>query len=59
MTGTTASMDIATKENMDELVKIGANLLKTPVCRVNLPTGNSEPIPNGGTNQDALIKYFL
>ncbi|KAH6783679.1 hypothetical protein C2S52_008638 [Perilla frutescens var. hirtella] len=55
--GAASSIDITTKENLAELVKIGQDLLRSPASRVNLQTGNSEPIPNGGTNQDALIKF--
>ncbi|PIM97691.1 Ca2+-independent phospholipase A2 [Handroanthus impetiginosus] len=51
------SIDDATKQNLDDLVKIGKNLLKDPVSRVNLQTGHSEPIANEGTNEDALKKF--
>ncbi|KAK4435756.1 Patatin-like protein 3 [Sesamum alatum] len=57
LTGVNTSVDVTTKQNLSDLVKIGENLLKGPVSRVNLQTGNSEPIPNGGTNQDALTKF--
>lgn len=56
LTGTVSSVDLATKENLDKLVEIGENLLKKPVSRVNLETGFFEPIENGGTNEEALIK---
>ncbi|KAA3488826.1 patatin-like protein 2 [Gossypium australe] len=36
LSGTVASVDIATKENLENLVKVGENLLKKPVSRVNL-----------------------
>ena len=54
LTGEVASLDISTKKNMNELVKVGEELLKKPVSRVNLDTGEYEPIENGGTNEDAL-----
>ncbi|CAL5383684.1 unnamed protein product [Camellia sinensis] len=57
LTGTDASVDVSTKENMDRLVEIGDNLLKKPVSRVNLETGLSEPVKNGGTNEEALKKF--
>ncbi|KAK3423169.1 hypothetical protein EUGRSUZ_F00268 [Eucalyptus grandis] len=47
-------VDIATKENLENLVWIGERLLKKPVSRVNLETGLSEPITKGTTNADAL-----
>ncbi|KAG8375433.1 hypothetical protein BUALT_Bualt10G0099500 [Buddleja alternifolia] len=57
LTGVTSSMDVATEQNLNDLVNIGQNLLKAQVCRANLQTGNSDPIPNGGTNEDALKKF--
>ncbi|KZV31667.1 hypothetical protein F511_00471 [Dorcoceras hygrometricum] len=57
LVGDNASVDVSTKQNLDELVKIGQKLLKAPCSRVNLNTGMSEPIVNGGTNEDALRKF--
>ncbi|XP_022866619.1 patatin-like protein 3, partial [Olea europaea var. sylvestris] len=57
LTGTAASVDVATKANLNKLVEIGQSLLKKPVSRVNLDSGLSEPIENGGTNEDALKKF--
>lgn len=57
LTGETSSIDVITKKNLTDLVNIGQNLLKAPVSRVNFQTGNTEPITNGGTNEEALIKY--
>ncbi|KAL3505176.1 hypothetical protein ACH5RR_035017 [Cinchona calisaya] len=48
-----SSVDIATDENLKNLVKFGENLLKKPVSRVNLQTGGFEPL-NKGTNEEAL-----
>jgi hypothetical protein len=56
LTGKLASVDIATRENLENLVKVGEGLLKKPVSRVNLDTGVFEPA-NQLTNEDALIKY--
>ncbi|KAF7141667.1 hypothetical protein RHSIM_Rhsim06G0047300 [Rhododendron simsii] len=59
LSGTDASVDVSTKANLDKLVKIGENLLKKPVSRVNLETGLSEPCKDcgSGTNEEALKKY--
>ncbi|KAK3423130.1 hypothetical protein EUGRSUZ_F00013 [Eucalyptus grandis] len=54
LTGKDSSVDIATKENLENLLRIGERLLKKPVSRVNLETGLSEPIAKGTTNADAL-----
>ncbi|OMO74899.1 Patatin/Phospholipase A2-related protein [Corchorus olitorius] len=50
-----SSVDIATKENLENLVKAGEELLKKPVSRVNLGTGQSEPASKV-TNEQALIR---
>ena len=57
MTGTDASVDVSTKQNLEKLQYIGERILKKPVSRVNLETGLSEPVENGGTNEEALKKY--
>ncbi|XP_075518162.1 patatin-like protein 1 [Primulina tabacum] len=57
LVGNSASVDVSTKENIDDLVEIGQKLLKGPYSRVNLRTGVPEPIANGGTNEDALRKF--
>ena len=56
LTGTLASVDIATKENLENLVEVGKKLLKKPVSRVNLETGVYEPVDKM-TNEEALVKY--
>ena len=38
-------------------MKIRERLLKKPVSRVNLETGLSVPVENGGTNEEALNRY--
>ncbi|KAG5227328.1 patatin protein [Salix suchowensis] len=55
LTGTLSSVDVATKENLANLVEVGEELLKKPVSRVNLSTGVFEPIDKM-TNEDALRK---
>lgn len=54
LTGALSSVATATKQNLDNLVKVGEELLKKPVSRVNLISGEYEPVKNGGTNMDAL-----
>jgi hypothetical protein len=49
-------VDMATKKNLDHLVKVGQGLLKKPVSRVNLDTGVFEP-SSEETNEEALIRY--
>ncbi|VVB08457.1 unnamed protein product [Arabis nemorensis] len=55
LTGDACSVDIATEENLSNLVKIGERLLKKPVSRVNLETGCNEDAYET-TNEEALIK---
>ncbi|GMP45229.1 hypothetical protein CsSME_00013815 [Camellia sinensis var. sinensis] len=57
LTGTDASVDVSTKENLEKLVKIGESLLKKPISKVNLEINLSKQIENGGTNEDALKKF--
>jgi len=57
--GDLASVDIATTENLNNLVKVGENLLKKTVTRVNLDTGLYEPAPDKGTNEEALKRFIL
>ena len=54
MHGAVSSFDLATEENMEELVKVGKKLLKSPVSRINLETGLYEPVEDGGTYKEAL-----
>lgn len=54
LSGTLSSVDIATKENLDNLVHTGHQLLQKPVSRENLNSGDYEPLENAGTNMDAL-----
>ncbi|XP_047336451.1 patatin-like protein 2 [Impatiens glandulifera] len=57
LSGTIASVDVSTKENLENLVNTGKNLLKQTVSRVNMETGCSEPIQNGETNELALTRF--
>ena len=51
-----SSVDIATEQNLNELVKVGEALLKKPVSRVNLETGVCEP-SHEVTNEEALRRF--
>ncbi|KAL5582786.1 hypothetical protein UlMin_015228 [Ulmus minor] len=53
-----SSVDIATEENLIELVKVGEALLKKPVSRVNLDTGVYEPA-HSPTNEEALTRFVI
>lgn len=53
LSGAVASVDIATKENLQDLVEVGEGLLKKSVARVNLETGIYEPTEKE-TNEEAL-----
>ncbi|PON43969.1 Patatin-related protein [Parasponia andersonii] len=55
--GDLASVDKSTPENLRDLENTGKNLLKKPVSRLNLGTGLHEPIPNAGTNEDAIKRF--
>ncbi|KAI3453172.1 hypothetical protein Pfo_009835 [Paulownia fortunei] len=57
LSGIENSVDVATKENLGRLVTIGESLLKNPVSRVNLETGLTVPVKNGGTNEDAIKRF--
>lgn len=57
MTGHLASVDIATKENLEGLVKVGEQLLEKPTSKINLDKGVYEAVENGGTNKEALRRY--
>ncbi|XP_077249861.1 patatin-like protein 2 isoform X1 [Tasmannia lanceolata] len=52
-----SSVDIATEENMENLVKIGEELLKKSVSRVNLEKGLCEAVGHLGSNEQALIRF--
>ncbi|KAH7850811.1 hypothetical protein Vadar_003261 [Vaccinium darrowii] len=54
LSGILSSVDGSTTNNLENLVEVGEKLLTKPVSRVNIGTGRNEPIPNGGTNEEAL-----
>lgn len=49
------SVDIATHENLNNLVEVGRKLLKKPVSMVNLETGTYKPC-HKDTNEEALVR---
>ncbi|KAI3935881.1 hypothetical protein MKX01_004608 [Papaver californicum] len=59
-----SSMDIATKENLESLVRVGQELLKKPVTQVSVETGELEPMVHDEeenlchqeTNEEALLR---
>ncbi|KAA8528556.1 hypothetical protein F0562_035911 [Nyssa sinensis] len=53
LNGIVSSVDVATKNNLENLVKVGEELLKKPVSRVNLDTGIIEPSEQE-TNEEAI-----
>ncbi|XP_048131279.1 patatin-like protein 2 isoform X3 [Rhodamnia argentea] len=57
LSGVLSSVDVATKRNLNDLVKTGEALLKKPVSRVNLETGVCEPTSNQETNEEVLIRF--
>eukprot|EP00253_Pinus_taeda_P027117 PITA_27117 len=57
LSGDTSSTDLSTKKNLEELVKIGKNLLDARVSRVNIETGVFQPVTGEGTNRDALTRF--
>lgn len=57
LSGDTSSTDLSTKKNLEDLVKIGKNLLDNPVSRANIETGQFEQVTGEGTNRDALTRF--
>ncbi|CAN6199832.1 unnamed protein product [Urochloa humidicola] len=57
LNGPAATVDVATKENMEELVRIGERMLAKTVSRVDMETGKPVPVPEEGTNADALTRF--
>ncbi|CAI9267012.1 unnamed protein product [Lactuca saligna] len=56
LSGDLTSMDLATHENLENLVKVGQELLKKQVMKVNLGTGICEHYHHT-TNEMTLIKF--
>ncbi|KAI9200713.1 hypothetical protein LWI28_012127 [Acer negundo] len=58
LSGVVSSVDIATKKNLKDIVKVGEGLLKKPVARMNLETGIFEPSNTElESNQEALKRF--
>ncbi|XP_065875194.1 patatin-like protein 1 [Euphorbia lathyris] len=57
LSGDTSSTDKATPKNLEDLVKIGQGILQKPVSRVDHESGIFKAVHNGGTNQQALIRF--
>ena len=47
-------MDLATKSNLENLVKIGEKVLKNRVMHMNIDTGVYEPITENITHEEEL-----
>ncbi|KAH9566754.1 hypothetical protein CY35_04G145400 [Sphagnum magellanicum] len=57
LSGTLAELDNATPQNLANLKALGLSLLDDPVSDRNFLTGKITPIPNAGTNRDALHRF--
>ncbi|KAL1188901.1 Patatin-like protein 1 [Cardamine amara subsp. amara] len=55
--GDASSMDLSTKSNLNNLVKIGEKLLKNRVVHMNIDTGVYEPVPEDITNDQELKRF--
>ncbi|XP_058775787.1 patatin-like protein 1 [Vicia villosa] len=55
--GELASVDISAKDNLNNLVKAGENLLKKKFTRVNLDSGIYETVHDKGTIQEELKRF--
>ncbi|ESQ53388.1 hypothetical protein EUTSA_v10025343mg [Eutrema salsugineum] len=55
--GDESYMDLATKPNLDNLVKIGEKVLKNRVMHMNIDTGVYEPILENITNDQELKRF--
>ncbi|XP_010548401.1 PREDICTED: patatin-like protein 1 [Tarenaya hassleriana] len=55
--GDTSSLDISTKANLENLVKIGEKMLKNRVEKMNIETGKYEPVPDDITNEQELKRF--
>ncbi|KAL3732802.1 hypothetical protein ACJRO7_022341 [Eucalyptus globulus] len=56
LSGAVASVDIATKKNLNDLVRTGEALLEKPISRVNLETDGYDA-RNLETNEEALKRF--
>ncbi|KAL6856257.1 hypothetical protein ACP4OV_019059 [Aristida adscensionis] len=59
LSGTAATVDVATEENMEELVRIGERLLGKTVSRVDMETGKNVAVAEEGTNAEALGRFAV
>jgi hypothetical protein len=59
LSGTLAELDNATLQNLEDLKALGRKLLNDPVSERNFLTGKITPIPNAGSNRDALHRYCM
>jgi hypothetical protein len=57
LSGTLAELDNATLQNLEDLKALGRKLLNDPVSERNFLTGKITPIPNAGSNRDALHRF--
>ncbi|KFK30330.1 hypothetical protein AALP_AA7G247800 [Arabis alpina] len=55
--GDATSMDLATKANLENLVRIGEKMLRNRVMHMNVDTGVYEPIPENVTNDQELKRF--
>ncbi|KFK30335.1 hypothetical protein AALP_AA7G248500 [Arabis alpina] len=55
--GDATSMDLATKPNLENLVKIGEKMLTNKVSKMNIDTGVYEHIPENVTNDQELQRF--
>jgi hypothetical protein len=57
LSGSAGSIDHCSKANLDRLVEIGNELLRSNVSRVDLETGRNVEMPGEGTNSEQLTKF--
>ncbi|KAK7376877.1 hypothetical protein VNO80_02295 [Phaseolus coccineus] len=57
LTGNLSSVDLATEENLLQLVAVGESLLKKPVSKINFKTGLYESSDSSETNEEALKRF--
>ncbi|KAH8965874.1 hypothetical protein BDL97_04G139300 [Sphagnum fallax] len=57
LSGTLAELDNATPQNLASLEALGLKLLEDPVSDRNFLTGKITPIPDAGTNRNALHRF--
>ncbi|XP_031403484.1 patatin-like protein 2 [Punica granatum] len=56
LSGTVSSVDVATGQNLNDLVEVGESLLQKPVSRVNLDTGTFQA-RSQETNAEAIRRF--